>query len=81
MLPCSTGVIGVELDPNLITNSLTPLIAKLSPDAFEDVANAIMRTSSSTLVVIKPTITRLPMSNTVTPQYLLGPVRGERVVL
>jgi len=32
-------------------------------------------------VVIKPTITRLPMSDTVTPQYLLGPVRGERVIL
>jgi general secretion pathway protein D len=37
--------------------------------------------TSNTLVVIKPTIIRLPMSNTVTPQYLLGPVRGERVVL
>jgi len=43
--------------------------------------NTRMRTSSSTLVVIKPTITRLPMSDTVTPQYLLGPVRGERVIL
>jgi general secretion pathway protein D len=43
--------------------------------------NTRMRTNSSTLVVIKPTITRLPMSDTVTPQYLLGPVRGERVVL
>jgi general secretion pathway protein D len=43
--------------------------------------NTRARTNSSTLVVIKPTITRLPMSNTVTPQYLLGPARGERVVL
>ena len=43
--------------------------------------NTRMRTASSTLVVIKPTITRLPMSDTVTPQYLLGPVRGERVIL
>jgi len=46
VLPCSTGVIGVELDPNLLTNSLTPLVAKLSPDAFEDVANAIMTTDT-----------------------------------
>lgn len=37
--------------------------------------------TSQTLVVIKPTITRLPMSPSVSPQYLLGPVRGERVVL
>jgi general secretion pathway protein D len=43
--------------------------------------NTRARETSSTLVVIKPTITRLPMSNTVTPQYLLGPIRGERVVL
>jgi type II secretory pathway component GspD/PulD (secretin) len=43
--------------------------------------NTRMKESSNTLVVIKPTITRLPMSNTVTPQYLLGPIRGERVVL
>lgn len=46
VLPCSTGVIGVELDPNLLTNSLAPLAAKLSPDAFEDVADAIMTTDT-----------------------------------
>jgi general secretion pathway protein D len=34
-----------------------------------------------TLVVIKPTITRLPMSPEITAQYLLGPVRGARVLL
>ena len=38
-------------------------------------------TVSNTLVVIKPTITRLPMPATVSPQYLIGPVRGERVLL
>jgi general secretion pathway protein D len=43
--------------------------------------NTRAKESSNTLVVIKPTIIRLPMSNTVTPQYLLGPIRGERVVL
>ena len=36
---------------------------------------------SQTLVVIRPTITRLPMSPEISPQYLLGPVRGERVLL
>lgn len=38
-------------------------------------------TESQTLIVLKPTITRLPMSASVSPQYLLGPVRGERVLL
>jgi general secretion pathway protein D len=37
--------------------------------------------TSHTLVVIKPTITRLPMSPYVSPQFLVGPVRGERVLL
>lgn len=36
---------------------------------------------SDTLVVIKPTITRLPMSSAISPQYLLGPVHGARVLL
>jgi general secretion pathway protein D len=36
---------------------------------------------SNTLIVIKPTITRLPMSPWISPQYLLGPARGERVLL
>ena len=37
--------------------------------------------TSDTLVVIKPTLTRLPMSNVISPQYLLGPLHGERVLL
>jgi hypothetical protein len=36
---------------------------------------------SDTLLVIKPTITRLPMSAQISPQYFLGPERGERVLL
>jgi general secretion pathway protein D len=36
---------------------------------------------SNTLVLIKPTITSLPMSAEISPQYLLGPARGERVLL
>ena len=35
---------------------------------------------SDTLVVLKPTITRLPMTAEISPQYLLGPQRGERVL-
>ncbi len=37
--------------------------------------------TSDTLLLIKPTITRLPMSAEISPQYLLGPERGERVLL
>jgi general secretion pathway protein D len=37
--------------------------------------------SENTLLVIKPTITRLPMSGFVSPQYFLGPRAGPRVVL
>lgn len=36
---------------------------------------------SDTLLVIKPTITRLPMSAEISPQYFLGPAGGERVLL
>jgi general secretion pathway protein D len=37
--------------------------------------------SENTLLVIKPTITRLPMSSFISPQYFLGPRDGPRVVL
>lgn len=37
--------------------------------------------TSQTLLIVKPTITRLPMSNTISPQYLLGPTRGQRVLM
>ncbi len=37
--------------------------------------------ASDTLIVIKPTITRLPMSTYISPQFLLGPQRGEKVIL
>jgi glutamate N-acetyltransferase / amino-acid N-acetyltransferase len=44
VLPASTGVIGVELDPRLILDALPALVAGLSPDRFEDAARAIMTT-------------------------------------
>lgn len=43
--------------------------------------NTREKQTSQTLVVIKPTITRLPMSPYVSPQFLIGPARGERVLL
>jgi glutamate N-acetyltransferase / amino-acid N-acetyltransferase len=44
VLPASTGVIGVELDPGKITGALPELIAGLAPARFDDAANAIMTT-------------------------------------
>jgi glutamate N-acetyltransferase/amino-acid N-acetyltransferase len=44
VLPSSTGVIGVELDPGLITSALPALVAGLSPDRFLDAADAILTT-------------------------------------
>jgi len=44
VLPASTGVIGVELDAAKITRALPQLIATLSTETFDAVANAIMTT-------------------------------------
>ena len=44
VLPASTGVIGVELDPGKITGALPRLVAELSESRFGDVARAIMTT-------------------------------------
>jgi len=44
VLPSSTGVIGVELDPALIVNALPALIDGLSPERFNDAAEAVMTT-------------------------------------
>jgi glutamate N-acetyltransferase/amino-acid N-acetyltransferase len=44
VLPASTGVIGVELDPDKIVGALPRLAAGLHPDRFEDAARAIMTT-------------------------------------
>lgn len=44
ILPASTGVIGVELDPTLITDALPSLTSSLTDDGFERVSRAIMTT-------------------------------------
>jgi glutamate N-acetyltransferase / amino-acid N-acetyltransferase len=46
VLPASTGVIGVELDPRLIADAVPKLVASLSPDAFEAVAYAMLTTDT-----------------------------------
>jgi glutamate N-acetyltransferase/amino-acid N-acetyltransferase len=46
VLPASTGVIGVEMDPGLIIGALPRLVADLREDAFSSVARAIMTTDT-----------------------------------
>jgi glutamate N-acetyltransferase/amino-acid N-acetyltransferase len=46
VIPSSTGVIGVELDPKLITEAIPPLLEKLSENAFPSVADAILTTDT-----------------------------------
>jgi glutamate N-acetyltransferase/amino-acid N-acetyltransferase len=64
VLPASTGVIGVELDPAKITNALPSLAAGLHPDRFEDAARAIMTTdlvskTASTEVKLRRGVVRI----------------------
>ncbi len=44
ILPSSTGVIGVELDPLLIETAISALVAGIAAERFEDVARAILTT-------------------------------------
>jgi len=46
VIPASTGVIGVEMEVEKIVHTLPRLKKHLAPDAFEDVAHAIMTTDT-----------------------------------
>jgi glutamate N-acetyltransferase/amino-acid N-acetyltransferase len=46
ILPASTGVIGVEMDPVLVTNALPRLFEDLLESRFPDVAHAMMTTDT-----------------------------------
>jgi len=46
ILPASTGVIGVELNPALITKALPGLVERLDPGKFQEVAEAILTTDT-----------------------------------
>jgi glutamate N-acetyltransferase/amino-acid N-acetyltransferase len=46
VLPASTGVIGVELNPLLILNAMPKLVAGLAPGHFEAAADAILTTDT-----------------------------------
>jgi glutamate N-acetyltransferase/amino-acid N-acetyltransferase len=46
IMPASTGVIGVEMDPTLITSAIPTLIGNLSADGFNSAAAAILTTDT-----------------------------------
>ncbi len=46
VFPASTGVIGVEMDPKLLTNAVPKLVGALRPESFEAVAQAILTTDT-----------------------------------
>jgi glutamate N-acetyltransferase/amino-acid N-acetyltransferase len=46
VLPASTGVIGVDLDPDLIVSAVPKLVNGLDENRFDDVARAIMTTDT-----------------------------------
>ncbi len=74
-------VAGLSDDENTVTKSGIPGLAQI-PGIDQVLAeNRRTRTSSNTLLLIKPTITRYPISDSISPQFLLGSIRGNRVVL
>lgn len=71
------------IDENTRTVTRNGLVGLAQIPALNQVLSENTRDDKSehTLLVIKPTITRLPMSGLISPQYLLGPISGARVLL
>lgn len=74
VLAASTGVIGVELDPKLLTDAIPELAGKLSPDGFEAVANAILTTDTR----VKVASVELPFSGK--PVRVAGMTKGSGMI-
>jgi general secretion pathway protein D len=71
------------LNSDSVSNSRSGILGLSSIAGLNQVLSENTRShiKSDLLIVIKPTITTLPMSNGISPQYLLGPQRGWRVIL
>jgi len=71
------------LDQNSINRSRSGLAGLSDIPGLNQVLseNTRGKSKSETLILIKPRVTRLPMSATTSPQYLLGPQRGVKVLL
>lgn len=74
ILPASTGVIGVDLDPALITNALPRLFDRLSEDGFADAARAILTTDT----VPKMAFGEVPLRNGTV--HIAGMTKGSGMI-
>jgi general secretion pathway protein D len=74
-------VAGMEQDSRTVSKNGFPGLSELAGLSALFTQTTRDHSTSDTLVVIKPTITRLPMSAEISPQFLLGPQRGARVLL
>lgn len=74
-------VTGLDADTNTTNRSGWPGLSSLRGVNQVLAENTRDHATTKLLLVIKPTITRLPMSESVSPQYLFGPKGGERVIL
>ena len=72
---------GMDVSSNTVARSGFPGLSNIP--ALSQLFTQTTRNSetSNTVLILKPTITRLPMSSTISPQYLLGSQRGPRVLL
>ena len=71
------------LDQDSVTKSRNGLAGLNGIPGLNQLLSANMRdhATSQTVVLIKPHVTRLPVSANISPQYLLGPARGFKVLL
>lgn len=74
VLPASTGVIGVELDPKLLTDAIPVLVNKLSAEGFQAVAQAIMTTDTR----VKTASIELPFNGR--PVRVAGMTKGSGMI-
>lgn len=74
-------VVLAGLDQKTVTTSRTGLIGLSQIPGIREFLseNSKETQTGKTLLVVKPTITRLPMS--ISPEFLVGPLHGERVLL
>jgi general secretion pathway protein D len=74
-------IAGLADDEHTVTRSGLPGLAQIPWIDQLLAENQRTDNSSNTLVLIRPTITRLPMGIGVSPQFLLGSQRGARVLM
>jgi len=75
IFPASTGVIGVELDANLLTAPLPKLVERLDAGHFQAVAEAIMTTDT------RPKIASEEVQFSGAPVRVAGMTKGSGMII